>query len=233
MKATSTRPLTARFAEVRERIARAAERSGRPPDAVTLVAVTKTRPAEDVIQALGAGLTDFGENRVQEGVAKAAEVAAARVTRHLALPTPTWHLIGHLQTNKVRAALGTFAILHSIDSERLMRAVSEAASSPVQVFIEVNVAAEPQKHGIAVAELPALVELARGLRNIDLRGLMTVAPLVEDAEQVRPVFQALRLLALGYGLPGLSMGMTDDYEVAAEEGATHVRVGRALFGERA
>ncbi len=224
--------LAERLAEVRARIARAAERSGRPPEAVTLIAVTKTHPAETVLEALAAGLTDFGENRVQEATAKAAEVRTALATRPASLGTPTWHLIGHLQTNKVRAALGAFAILHSVDSERLLRAVSGAATSPVQVFIEVNVAAEPQKYGAAVAQVPALVELARALPNLELRGLMTVAPHVPDIEQTRPVFRTLRGLAEREGLAGLSMGMTNDYEVAIEEGATHIRVGRALFGER-
>ncbi|MGE0600748.1 MAG: YggS family pyridoxal phosphate-dependent enzyme [Dehalococcoidia bacterium] len=222
--------LATRLAEVRERIARAAERSRRAPESVTLIAVTKTHPASTVVEALRSGLVDFGENRVQEGVAKAAEVSSLAGTH----PTPpTWHLIGHLQTNKVRAALGTFAILHSVDSERLMRAVSAAATSPVRIFIEVNVAAEPQKYGIAVGELPSLVELARSLPNIDLTGLMTVAPHEDNSEATRLVFRALRNLAEANRLESLSMGMTNDYEVAIEEGATHVRIGRALFGDRA
>lgn len=216
-----------RLAAVRARIARAAERAGRDPAEVTLIAVTKTHPADAVIAALQAGLTDFGENRVHEGVAKAAEVAASGPTQ-----TPVWHLIGHLQTNKVRAALGAFAILHSVDSERLLRAISGAATSPVEVFLEVNVAAEPQKYGVDPRELPALVALARHLPNIHLRGLMTVAPHVENMELARPVFRQLRELAERNQVRELSMGMTNDFEVAIEEGATHVRVGRALFGER-
>ncbi|MGE3074013.1 MAG: YggS family pyridoxal phosphate-dependent enzyme [Dehalococcoidia bacterium] len=218
-----------RLSEVREHIARAAERSGRSPEAITLIAVSKTHPAGAVIAALRTGQSDFGENRVQEGVAKAAEVASLAG----ALPgSPKWHLIGHLQTNKVRAALGTFAILHSVDSERLLRAISAAATSPAQVFIEVNVAAEPQKYGIAVAEVPAMVEAARSLPNIVVTGLMTVAPHVQDVEQTRPIFRTLRGLAEANALESLSMGMTNDYEVAIEEGSTHVRIGRALFGDR-
>jgi pyridoxal phosphate enzyme (YggS family) len=144
-----------------------------------------------------------------------------------------WHLIGHLQTNKARAALGTFAILHAVDSERLLRAIAAAASAPVRIMIEVNVAEEPSKFGVAPGEVASLLKVAAGLPRIDVRGLMTVAPHVDDAELVRPVFRGLRELAEANGLRELSMGMTNDYEVAIEEGATFVRVGRAIFGERA
>lgn len=216
--------------EVRGRIARACERAGRSPAEVTLIAVTKTWPAEVVVGAMEAGLSDFGENRVPEGVAKAAEVRTAAGV--LGLPAPTWHLIGHLQTNKVRAALGTFAILHAVDSERLLRAIDAAATQPTPLMIEVNVAAEPTKYGIAPEQLPGLLAVARGLPNTRVTGLMTVAPQASDAEAVRPVFRQLRRLAAEHGLQDLSMGMTGDFEVAIEEGATHIRVGRALFGER-
>ncbi len=215
---------------VRGRIARACERAGRSPAEVTLIAVTKTWQAEVVVGAMEAGLSDFGENRVQEGVAKAAEVRTA--AGGLGLPAPTWHLIGHLQTNKVRAALGTFAILHAVDSERLLRAIDAAATHPTALMIEVNVAAEPTKYGIAPEELPGLLAVARELPNVRVTGLMTVAPQASDAEAVRPVFRQLRRLAAEQGLQHLSMGMTGDFEVAIEEGATHIRVGRALFGER-
>jgi pyridoxal phosphate enzyme (YggS family) len=225
-EATST-DFSERLREVRERIAAAAERSGRNPDEVTLIAVSKTHPAAAVAEAMSAGVTDFGENRVQEGVAKSAEVAA-----NSGNAPSTWHLIGHLQTNKVRDAVGAFAILHSVDSERLLRAISNACSTPIKVLIEVNVAAEPQKHGIAPAELSGLLAVAGELPNLDVRGQMTVAPLAHDPESVRPVFRELRELSQRHNLPELSMGMTNDYEVAIEEGATFVRVGRALFGER-
>jgi pyridoxal phosphate enzyme (YggS family) len=218
-----------RLALVRDRIERACARAGRDPRGVTLIAVTKTQPAESAVQAFRAGLRHFGENRVQEAVAKAAEVRSILPAGEMG---PTWHLIGHLQTNKVRAALETFAILHSVDSERLLRAISDAATSPVQVFLEVNVAAEPQKYGIDAVGLPSLVALARGLPNLHLRGLMTVAPHVDEAESTRPVFRRLAGLAAEHGLRELSMGMTNDFEVAIEEGATHIRVGRALFGDR-
>ncbi len=227
--AAAVTEFASRLEAVRERIGRAAERAGRKPTDITLIAVTKTHPSGAVLEALAAGLDQFGENRVQEGVTKAAEVAGALRKNQAA---PTWHLIGHLQTNKVRAALGTFAILHSVDSERLLRAISGAASTPIQVMLEVNVAAEPQKYGIAPDGLPGLAALARELPNIDLRGLMTVAPHSESVEATRPVFRQLAELAKQEGLSELSMGMTNDFEIAIEEGATYVRVGRALFGER-
>lgn len=223
--AETSQPLAAeRVAAVRNRIALAAERSGRAPDAVTLIAVSKTWPAAAVRDVLAAGVADFGENRVQEGVAKAEELDGEAIR---------WHLIGHLQTNKARAALGTFAILHAVDSERLLRAIAAAASAPVRIMIEVNVAEEPSKFGVTPPEVASLLKVAAALPQIDVRGLMTVAPHVDDAELVRPVFRGLRELAEANGLRELSMGMTNDYEVAIEEGATFVRVGRAIFGERA
>ncbi|MFN8619042.1 MAG: YggS family pyridoxal phosphate-dependent enzyme [Dehalococcoidia bacterium] len=223
--AETSQPLAAeRVAAVRNRIALAAERSGRAPDAVTLIAVSKTWPAAAVRDVLAAGVADFGENRVQEGVAKAEELDGEAIR---------WHLIGHLQTNKARAALGTFAILHAVDSERLLRAIAAAASAPARIMIEVNVAEEPSKFGVTPPEVASLLKVAAALPQIDVRGLMTVAPHVDDAELVRPVFRGLRELAEANGLRELSMGMTNDYEVAIEEGATFVRVGRAIFGERA
>jgi pyridoxal phosphate enzyme (YggS family) len=217
-----------RVVQVRARIDRAAERAGRNPNEITLIAVSKTHPAPSVVEVARTGISEFGENRVQEGVAKAAELAGLAN-----VPQPTWHLIVHLQTNKVRAALGTFGILHSVDSERLARAISGAATTPVRIMIEVNVATEPQKYGVSAAELPALVETTRTLPNIELLGLMTVAPHVSDVEETRPIFRSLKQLADQSGLAALSMGMTNDFEVAIEEGATHVRIGRALFGDRA
>jgi hypothetical protein len=228
--ATTVSAIGANLAAVRVRIERACERSGRSPADVTLIAVTKTWPAETVLAAMEAGLTDFGENRVQEGVAKAVEVALA--TRNSPLVTPAWHLVGHLQTNKVRAALGTFAILHAVDSERLLRAIDGNATNPVPLMIEVNVAAEPTKYGILPEQLPQMLHTAHGLANARVTGLMTVAPRVAEPEAVRPVFRKLRELAQRHGLQHVSMGMTEDFDTAIEEGATHIRVGRALFGER-
>ena len=231
--AVSAEPFAERLRHVQARIDRAAERAGRDASSITLIAVTKTHPVAAVREAFDAGLAHFGENRVQEGAAKAAAFTAGMAASEPPGLLPTWHLIGHLQTNKVRAALSTFAILHSVDSERLLRAVSAAASQPIRVMLEVNVAAEPQKYGVAPEGLAALITAARDLPNIDLRGLMTVAPHAIDIEATRPVFRHLAALANEHGLRELSMGMTNDFEVAIEEGATHIRVGRALFGERA
>ncbi len=220
-----------RLAAVRERIALACERSGRDPGEVRLIAVSKGQPAEAVIAALAHGQVDFGENRVQEALGKMAAVAEA--TKERGLPRPVWHLIGHLQSNKVRAvAGGGFAILHGIDSLRLLEMVDRAAAPVQPVLLEVNVAGEATKFGVAPEQVGAIVARARELAGVRLCGLMTVAPRVADPEEVRPVFRALRELAERHGLAELSMGMTDDFEVAIEEGATMVRIGRALFGER-
>jgi uncharacterized pyridoxal phosphate-containing UPF0001 family protein len=148
------------------------------------------------------------------------------------LPSPVWHLIGHLQTNKVREALRTFRHIHSVDSERLLRAISNQGVEPVDAFLEVNVSGEASKFGFAPAELPAMLALARSLHGIRVLGLMTVAPRAADPDDVRPVFRKLAQLAREHALPHLSMGMTEDFEVAIEEGATHIRVGRAIFGDR-
>jgi pyridoxal phosphate enzyme (YggS family) len=221
------------LADVRARIDRAAGRAGRDGAEVRLVAVSKTVPAERVRLAYAAGVRDFGENRVQEGVAKAAQ---------LDLPDATWHLIGHLQTNKARPAAATFDLIHSVDSRRVAEALAREAGRlglVRDVLLEVNLAGEESKFGYSAEAALAEAEGIAALPNLRLLGLMTVAPLVEDAEQVRPVFRAMRRLGdelrprLGSPSPWhLSMGMTNDFEVAIEEGATIVRVGRAIFGER-
>jgi pyridoxal phosphate enzyme (YggS family) len=218
-----------RIAAVRSRIAAACDRAGRDPASVTLIAVSKTHPAEVVLAASQLGLTDFGENRVQEAAAK---IDDPRIRE----ASPVWHLIGHLQTNKAKDAVRHFALIHSVDSERLLRAVAKEAESraeAVRILLEVNVAGEASKFGLTPTEVPTLVEVAMGLPHVRVEGLMTVAPHVADPEAVRPVFRELRRLAGGTGLDALSMGMTDDFEIAIEEGATHIRVGRAIFGERA
>lgn len=220
--------VAAGVAAVRTRIAAACARAGRDPADVTLVAVTKTWPAEVAAEAARAGASDLGENRVQEALAKVAAWPGG-------VSPPRWHLVGHLQTNKVRAAVGRFAILHAVDSERLLLAIERAASEAgirQKVMIEVNVAAEPTKFGVAPRELRPLLAAAAALPAVQVSGLMTVAPPVPEPERARPVFRELRELARANGLPCLSMGMTGDFEVAIEEGATHVRVGRAIFGER-
>ncbi len=234
---TETATLASRLAVVRAEIAAACERAGRDPSAVTLVAVSKTHPVERVEQALAAGLSDLGENRAQEFVPKAEAADAAGLA-------PRWHFVGHLQRNKVRQVLPHVAVLHSLDSARLAeeierrrpRAVSEreelGRESPLPCYIEVNVGGEAQKQGVAPEQLSTLLSSLAGYTQLTVVGLMTVAPRVPDAEQVRPVFRELHALALANGLEGLSMGMTEDYAVAIEEGATVVRVGRAIFGER-
>jgi pyridoxal phosphate enzyme (YggS family) len=211
---------------VRARIGAAAERAGRTPGDITLVGISKTHPADAVAEAFAAGLHDFGENRVGEAAAKIDALRARGIA-------PRWHLVGHLQRNKVAAALNLFDILHSVDSERLAEAISAAATRSVRVFIEVNVAGEAAKFGVAPGEAAGLAERIGALPNLDLLGLMTVAPQVDDPEDVRRVFRALRELRDALGLRELSMGMTDDFEVAVEEGSTLVRVGRAIFGARA
>ena len=210
---------------VRERIAGACERAGRDPASVTLVAVSKGQPAEAIAAAREAGIRHFGENRIQEAVPKIEEASTAGVEA-------TWHLVGHLQSNKAKAAANAFDVIHSVDSARLLRRLDAAALAPRDVLLQVNVAAEPQKEGVTPNEVEELVAAARGAANLRLRGLMTIAPMAGNPEDVRPVFRSLRLLAERFQLPALSMGMTDDFEVAIEEGATLVRVGRAIFGER-
>jgi hypothetical protein len=210
---------------VRERIAAAAERAGRRPDDVLLIAVSKTVPVERIKEAIDAGVAALGENRVQEAKAKIA------VLGH---PVP-WHLIGHLQTNKVKDALALFDVIHSIDRLELARECERRAAAsgrPVDVLLEVNVADEPQKSGFPVDAVPAALEAIAGLAHLKVRGLMAIPPVVERAEDSRPAFRALRALAGRHGLGELSMGMSSDFEVAVEEGATMVRVGTAIFGPR-
>ena len=222
---TATTTISERLSAVRSRIAAACEHAGRAPSDVTLVAVTKTHPIEVVGEAVEAGLTDLGENRAQEFVPKAEAAAAIGLS-------PRWHFIGHLQRNKVRQVLPHAVVLHSVDSERLIAEIERRATRPLACYLEVNVSGEASKAGIAPDALPSLLRAASEATNVELAGLMTVAPRVDDPEQVRPVFQRLRELAQSHGLAGLSMGMTDDYAVAIEEGATVVRVGRAIFGDR-
>lgn len=221
--------IAARVSAVRERIDRACTRARRDPAGVTLIAVSKTWSAAAVAAVHDAGIADYGENRVQEALAKMTELAS----RVPATATPRWHLIGRLQTNKVRAAAGRFAILHAVDSERLLRSIAAASTAPQRIMIEVNVSGETTKFGVSPAGLPALVRAAREFSSIQLEGLMTVAPLSSDPDASRPYFRELRRIAADHGLQFLSMGMSGDFEAAIEEGATHIRVGRAIFGERA
>jgi len=211
--------------EVRERIARAAARAGRSPADVTIVAVTKTVTEQAIREAVAAGICNLGESRVQEAQRKIAQMAGCE-------PKPVWHMIGHLQRNKVQTALEIFDIIQSIDSVRLAREVSAQAKKVVPVLLEVNVSGEETKGGFTTGELAGALKSISNLPNLSIKGLMTVAPWTDDAEEVRYVFRTLRELRDSYGLEHLSMGMSDDFEIAVEEGATMVRLGRIIFGER-
>ena len=227
------------LAALRCELAEACASAGRPADAVTVVAVTKGHPVERARDALAAGLADLGESRAQELAPKARALSAAAAAPG---PSPRWHFIGHLQRNKVREVLPLISCLHSLDSTRLLRALEreqariraggEGAASPLPCYLQVNVAGDPAKHGVAPAALAPLLEAALASEAVTVSGLMTVAP-EGDPESARPHFRALARLAREHGLAGLSMGMTGDYRVAVEEGATLIRVGRALLGERA
>jgi hypothetical protein len=217
--------LAQRLAAVREQVHTACVAAGRDSREVTLVGISKTFPIEIAAEAVRAGLNDLGENRVQEGAPKAEALAAMGLE-------PTWHLVGHLQTNKVRKALERFQVIHSVDSEKLLATIGRSAEWPVRVFLQVNVAGEDTKSGVAPSELSRLVEAARATANVELLGLMTIGPIVDDPDTARPVFAELRRLGQQHGLAGLSMGMSHDFAAAIAEGATHVRVGRAIFGER-
>jgi pyridoxal phosphate enzyme (YggS family) len=220
------------LAAVRARIDAAAMRAGRSGDAVRIVAVTKGHPLERVKEAAAAGLLDLGENRVQEALAKQAAWPDAPVR---------WHLVGHLQRNKARLAVGRFTLIHSLDSLRLADAleVAAAAAGLVQeVLVEVNVSREPHKSGVAPGEAAELVRHAATLPHLRVQGLMAMAPLTADTGVQRRTFRQLRELRDGLAtgdlrLPVLSMGMSNDFEPAVEEGATMVRLGTVLFGERA
>lgn len=214
-----------RAQSVRRRIASACERSGRSPDGVTLVAVTKGVPSWAIELAANAGIRDFGENRVQEAQTKLP--ALIELAHHM-----TWHLVGRLQTNKIKSALRLFDIIHSVDSLHLAEAISRRATKPIPIFLEVNVTGEHTKFGLSPQELDRDAAAITLLPNLSVLGLMTVAPQFDEPERARPVFRRLREGAGSLGLTNLSMGMSDDFEVAVEEGATHVRIGRAIFGER-
>ncbi|MCH7488987.1 MAG: YggS family pyridoxal phosphate-dependent enzyme [Chloroflexi bacterium] len=216
------------LASVRQRIDVACRRAGRSIEDVTLVGVSKGVSARSVAEACAAGLTDVGENRVQEAAAKIPAVRALLGTHS----QPTWHLIGHLQTNKAKTATRLFDILHSVDSLRLAQALSRRANERLPVLLEVNVAQDAAKFGFAPEEVTSALAAIAALPNLDVRGLMTIAPLTDDPETSRPFFRRLRELRDTLGLADLSMGMTGDFEVAIEEGATMIRVGRAIFGPR-
>lgn len=221
------------ISHVRERIAAACKRAGRQQDVVTLVAITKTVPVSVIREAVAAGINTFGENRVQEASAKVAEIGT----------DVSWHFVGHLQTNKVKKALSLFSVVQSVDSLQLAREIqrhAESAGKAVQVFLEVDTSSESSKFGIAPESAAELAEQIAGLANLRLSGLMTIGALTSDAGRVRGCFRRLRELReeiwamrlSNVDLRILSMGMTEDFEIAIEEGSTMVRIGRAIFGER-
>ncbi len=222
-------PVTANLARINSLVAAAAHRAGRDSAGITLVAVSKGMPPERVREGIAAGLKIFGENRIQEALPKIDEVGTGDVS---------WHLIGHLQRNKAKFVEGHFNMVQSIDSVELIEALDRRIAAPLDVLIEVNVAAEPQKTGALSSAVLEIAKASLSSSRVRLQGLMTIAPQSADPELVRPVFRGLASLRrelterLGIALPVLSMGMTDDYAVAVEEGSTMLRLGRALFGSR-
>ena len=211
-------------AAVEARIAHACERAGRSRDEVTLVAVSKTFPADFVEEAIAAGIAEVGENRVQE----------ARDKKPLVRGAARWHLIGHLQTNKSKDAVKLFDVIQAVDSldlaEKLARA-AEAQSKRLEIMLQVNIGDEPQKSGIARGDIDAIAKQAAALDSLHVIGLMAIPP-IGTPEESRPYFRELRSMRDALGLQHLSMGMSEDFETAIEEGSTIVRVGRAIFGKR-
>ena len=215
--------VAARLGAVRDRIARAESVSGRASGSVTLIAVSKRKPVEDIVAAYRAGQRDFGENYVQEFEAKAAEMPD--------MPDARFHLIGHLQGNKAKRAAGLFSAIHTIDSVKLATRLGRCDET-LDVFLELKLSEEATKSGMDAHQLEPVLEAVHSAPNLRLAGLMTMPPWTEDPELSRPYFRKLRELAETHGIAGLSMGMSGDLEVAIEEGATHVRVGTAIFGAR-
>lgn len=220
-----------RVASIQARVAQACARAGRDPESVAIVAVSKKQPPEAIAAAAAAGLTVFGESRVQEAAQKIPQCPGRL----------EWHFIGHLQTNKVAAAVALFSTIHSVDSLRVLEAVEQAAVAAgvrVRAMLEVNVSGERSKFGLSPEEVPGVLERGAALTRVEVVGLMTVPPFEPDPEKVRPYFAALRqgrdrwARATGLTLPELSMGMTGDFGVAVEEGATCVRIGTGFFGAR-
>lgn len=231
--------LAARFADVKARIAAAAENCGRRPGEVTLIAISKTHPAALITDLIALGATDLGENRVQEAETKIPQVGQTETPARV-----RWHLVGHLQANKARKAVGLFDVIHSLDSielaRRLDRLCVEVGRESLPLLIQVDLGHEETKSGVDEQQLPQLVETVQQLERLQLIGLMTLPPFFEDPKQARPYFRRLRQLrdeldgrnAFGERSGELSMGMTHDFAVAIEEGASMVRIGTAIFGER-
>jgi pyridoxal phosphate enzyme (YggS family) len=222
----SSGSVASRLKDVQATIARAADRAGRDPASVRIVAVTKGVSLEPIRQALELGLRTLGENRVQEALPKIQALSAQ---------APDWHLVGHLQTNKARQAVESFSMIESVDSVRLVEALSARARRRLEVLIEVNLTGEASKTGAPPDEVEAIVRAIGGSRNLRLQGLMAIGPLKGGPEAARPVFRRLRSMRddlrqrFSLELPELSMGMSEDYPVGVEEGASMLRLGRALF----
>ena len=212
-----------RLARVRDRVALAARKVGRDPDEITVVAVSKVKPAADIVAAYEAGHRHFGENYVQEFQRKRAELPP--------LPGAVFHMIGRLQSNKTSIASELFDVIQTVHSEKIARRLNEAGRD-LDVFLEVKLSEEESKSGLAEADIAAVKEFTEACPHLRLRGLMGMPPWFEDPEQTRPYFQRLRRLADRHGLAEISMGMSRDLETAIEEGATLVRVGTAIFGKR-
>lgn len=211
------------LSRIKKQIEASAAKSGRGAKDLTLVAITKNTPDEKVAELISLGQHHFGENKVQELERKAEHFNDLH-----------WHLVGHLQTNKVNTAVKYAEYIHSVDSEKIAKKIDEVAGKSgkkQKIFVEVNVSGEESKYGISENELPELINQINKMKNIELLGLMTMAPLVEE-QACRPCFRKLRQLAGKFGLKGLSMGMSNDYGVAVEEGATFVRIGTALFADK-
>ncbi|MBI5399778.1 YggS family pyridoxal phosphate-dependent enzyme [Candidatus Saganbacteria bacterium] len=225
--------IAANIVEVRQRVAAAAKKSGRNPADIKIIAVTKTVPVEIIEQAVAAGITDLGENRVQEATPKI-ETLRPKYSKI------NWHMIGHLQRNKVKQVLAKFDLIQSLDSERLAQEINQQATIPVSVLVEVNVGGEASKTGLPVAEVISFLQNLPDFANINVTGLMTVAPWFSDPEKTRPYFAQLKQLSekiKTLNLPHvtmqyLSMGMSADFVPAIEEGSNMVRLGRAIFGKR-
>jgi PLP dependent protein len=226
--------LESRYQAVLTRVEKRARQAGRSPSDITLIAVTKTHPAETIREALSLGMMDFGENRVQE---------AEQKINAIGRDSARWHLIGHLQANKARRAVQLFDLIHSLDSMALAQRLDrlcQAERRELPVLIQVDLAGEQTKSGVKEAELKELADVVRDCRNLSLRGLMTLPPFFEEPEQVRPYFRRLRELRdeldrqeyFGDETGELSMGMTHDFEIAIDEGATMIRIGTAIFGAR-
>ncbi len=219
---------------VYRRMAHAAMRAGREPDEITLIAVSKNVPASAVKSAIESGLRDFGENRVQEFSAKRLQLSLPRGY------SMRWHLIGHLQKNKTKTAVELFDVIHSVDSLELAERINKQAEKMgkiQEVLVQVKLSDEESKHGIIKEEVDGFLSALTDMENLRIEGLMTIPPFFDDPERVRPFFREMREIKeragqMGFNLTELSMGMSHDFEVAIEEGATMVRVGTAIFGER-